>query len=367
MNVNDIYDLSNELENESHAICAKLVRKPIVVLPAGRFIKIIIKTLGSYGIKVSKIADNDPLKHGRVFEVENKNYEIESLKDVLAECGNDYNYVIKSRGYRDELVEQLKQNGIQEDNIFDAPVYLGDLLPQKSFLRKLEVKENAEQINEALNNLYDEESKQELAKLLAILIANAPVFKQCNSLEEYFNVPYIKLGEKEIFVDGGMYDGQTTKRFVELCPSYSKVYGFEANKEQIEKINENLKEYRDIVIYEKAVYSKADKLCFKSFGEGSRLEENGECMVETVSIDECNLKPTYVKLDIEGAEYDAIEGMKNTIKNCSPKMAVAIYHSLEDHWRLINKMKEIDPEYKIAVKHHYGYEILYGTNLYAWK
>lgn len=81
--------------------------------------------------------------------------------------------------------------------------------------------------------------------------------------------------------------------------------------------------------------------------------------------DSLNIAPTFIKLDVEGAEYDALMGFQHTIRRYRPKMAVSVYHSLEDHWRLIQTVKDICPDYCLYLKHHYGYEDLYGTILYA--
>lgn len=367
MDVNAIYELAQKLETESIKICSKLISKPIVILPAGRFTSFCVNALGEYDIPVQRIADNAKEKIGRKINIANKIYEIASVDDVIKECGNDCNYIIISKFYRDEIAKQLKNADVKEENIFDAPVYIGGLQDKNSFFRKMKVKENEKEINDALSYLYDDASKQQLITLLAISIVNGLVFLNGQPREEYFNIPYYTLKENEVFVDGGMYDGKTSRRFMELCPTYSQVYGYEANGEQIKIIEENLKQFKYVKIYEKALYSKTDKLYFRTMGEGSCLDDNGTVVVETISMDECNINPTYIKLDIEGAEYAALEGMKETVARCSPKLAVAIYHSLEDHWRLINKIKEMDPEYNIAVIHHYAYDILYGSNLYAWK
>ena len=58
-------------------------------------------------------------------------------------------------------------------------------------------------------------------------------------------------------------------------------------------------------------------------------------------------------------------GFMETIKRYKPKMAISVYHSLEDHWRLIELIKSITPDYQLYLRHHYGYEDLYGTILYA--
>ena len=57
-------------------------------------------------------------------------------------------------------------------------------------------------------------------------------------------------------------------------------------------------------------------------------------------------------MDIEGAEYDALIGLENTIKNKMPKLAICIYHGYKDIYRipiLINKMNK---DYKFYIRHN---------------
>lgn len=63
-------------------------------------------------------------------------------------------------------------------------------------------------------------------------------------------------------------------------------------------------------------------------------------------------KVTFIKMDIEGAEQNALEGAKQIIQKQTPKLAICIYHSLEDLWEVPLQIKRMVPEYKIGVRHH---------------
>ena len=60
----------------------------------------------------------------------------------------------------------------------------------------------------------------------------------------------------------------------------------------------------------------------------------------------------FIKLDIEGFEYDALQGARAMIQQHKPRLAICLYHSLEDYWRLPKLIKEINPNYELYFDHH---------------
>ena len=62
--------------------------------------------------------------------------------------------------------------------------------------------------------------------------------------------------------------------------------------------------------------------------------------------------PTFIKMDIEGAEKEAILGAENIIRIQKPKMAVSIYHKREDIWELPKLLLEMNPEYRFYLRHY---------------
>jgi hypothetical protein len=80
----------------------------------------------------------------------------------------------------------------------------------------------------------------------------------------------------------------------------------------------------------------------------------GECL--TLSIDDLVVqrgleKIDFVKLDIEGAEMNALKGASKTIKKFRPKLAIALYHSVEDFERIPILLRELVPEYELYFSH----------------
>ena len=100
--------------------------------------------------------------------------------------------------------------------------------------------------------------------------------------------------------------------------------------------------------------------------EATSNEDNKE-EVQLVSLDSYLSKKerdeiTYIKLDIEGVELKALQGMSNTIMNNKPKLAICIYHKPKDLWELPLFVKQLNPKYKLFIRQHHPYN---ETILYA--
>lgn len=101
-------------------------------------------------------------------------------------------------------------------------------------------------------------------------------------------------------------------------------------------------------------------------GAGSSLDPTGEDLVQCVAIDEClkGIDPTFIKIDIEGNEIEALIGAKRTIERCLPDLAVAIYHYADHYFEIINLLHRWNLGYRFNMRTYdrFGNEtILYAT------
>ena len=61
---------------------------------------------------------------------------------------------------------------------------------------------------------------------------------------------------------------------------------------------------------------------------------------------------TYIKMDVEGAELDALHGAKETILRNHPKLAICFYHYQRDFVEIQKWIHSLVPEYKLYIRHH---------------
>lgn len=76
--------------------------------------------------------------------------------------------------------------------------------------------------------------------------------------------------------------------------------------------------------------------------------------IEVIQLDEFlkGERITFVKMDIEGAEYDALKGAAQIIKEQKPKLAISIYHTPNDIIKIPELLLELRPDYKFYIRHY---------------
>lgn len=100
--------------------------------------------------------------------------------------------------------------------------------------------------------------------------------------------------------------------------------------------------------------SDEDKILkFFADGSASRISEFGTNFIHVRPLDDLNLcDTTFIKMDIEGGEVDAILGSKNTILKNHPRLAVSVYHKVDDFRVIPQLILSIRPDYDLYLRHY---------------
>ena len=72
-------------------------------------------------------------------------------------------------------------------------------------------------------------------------------------------------------------------------------------------------------------------------------------------IDDEKEAPTFIKIGVAGNEKDVIAGCQKKIKKYSPKLAVGLYQSYDDIWRIPSLIYDIKPDYKLYMRYYGGH------------
>lgn len=174
--------------------------------------------------------------------------------------------------------------------------------------------------------------------------------------QQYFDIEYIDKKAPIDFVDCGALDGNTSIIANKWFNAIENIWVFEPDKKNIEKCKENLTRLKcNIEIVDKAVWSCNTTLNFNENGNGmSGVDERGEKNVEATYLDAVlrNSNKLYIKMDIEGAELQALQGTEKIIKNCKPNLAICVYHKTEDIEKIPMLLLKYYPEYKFCFRHY---------------
>ncbi|MCL2057064.1 MAG: FkbM family methyltransferase [Oscillospiraceae bacterium] len=175
----------------------------------------------------------------------------------------------------------------------------------------------------------------------------------------YFVPGIVKpVAQDEVFIDAGCFNGNDCVEFKKWCGgSYKKIIAFEPNPAQYQKCKDILKDFGNLEIYPYGLWNENTELRFYEWGPGSRISKNQEeetTTIKTVKLDGIlnGEKATFIKMDIEGAELNALKGAEQTILKHRPKLAVCVYHKLEDIWEIPSYILSLHNDYKIYFRQH---------------
>ena len=139
-----------------------------------------------------------------------------------------------------------------------------------------------------------------------------------NIFSDYYDLDILTCSDKEIFVDCGAYVGDSILDYIQTYGGrYQRIYAYEILPETMEQMKQNLNGYDNIILKQKGVGKKNDLMYIDedSHGAGTKIADTGKNAVEVVALDQDIKEPvTVIKMDIEGAEQDALKGARKHIE-----------------------------------------------------
>ena len=235
---------------------------------------------------------------------------------------------------------------------------------------------NLKRISEFKSLLSDAKSIELLEQIVRFRTAFKPEDYVIPQLEEpqYFpsDVDVFSALDDIRFVDAGAFTGDTLKALWNKKKSrcVSGIACFEPDTHNIKKLQETAKRLdisRNLYIYPAGLWSTMALLSFDScVGSSSAITESGgNTTIPVVSLDDSvyHMAPNFVKMDIEGAECNALKGAKRIIKDFTPVLAISLYHKPQDLWEIPLLIREYCDNYDMYIR-VYG-DMLLETVLYC--
>lgn len=309
-----IFSVIDKKRIEKLISCAREVSDKLVIRGTGNEFKTLIRLYPD--LEWDVFVDRDPMriKEGVFYE-----HKVVSVDDFYSRY-SDYYVLVCSSAFASDIVDELHEHGIDDKHIFN----FGGLWKTK---------------------------------------------------KQYFDSDIIKPINHEVFVDGGCYDGTTVRNFISWCGgNYDKIYSYEPDSINYKHTVELMEAepVSNLTLYNKGLWDKSETLYFnESGGQGSNIvnedslssesheEDKGievqqVSSIEATTIDESTNGDavTFIKLDVEGAEYEALVGAEKTIKKYHPRMAISIYHKPEDIFTLPELVMSMSDDYKFYLRHY---------------
>ncbi len=232
--------------------------------------------------------------------------------------------------------------------------YYRDDLPYKVIEQKAEILAGFE--------LWEDEASrwEYVAQVDWRLHGNFEVLSKLATEQAYFPENRLfNLSPEEAFVDVGAYDGDTLRNFLALRKNdFACALALEPDPLNYERLTAYVdtlpaKTRGKIKTMPVAAGAARGTLRFSSgLGTSSSLSEVGGLVVECCRLDDllADCRTTYVKMDIEGAELDAIRGASGILRSSKPIVAACVYHVQNHLWRIPLELKSGNPDYSLFLR-----------------
>ncbi len=325
----------------------KTAKKPIVMYGTGNGADKIFSVLDRLGIEVSDIFASDGFVRQRSFHGK----KVISYSNVLEKYRNNMIILLAFGSDLPDVTERFFALSAKHELYApDVPV-VGDELFDRTFFEK-----NADGIAYSRSLFFDDESKT-----LYDNIINYRLSGKIEYLSKNLTTPELVMNELlhpknyRFTLDLGAYNGDTAVFLTEYAQNIEKIIAIEPDIKNFAKLSVTAALNGKIEPHLSAAWDKNEVLLFTKGGgraikKASGSQKNAEIAAAPADSFLNGRKPDFIKIDVEGAEREAISGCQNSIKTFSPELQIALYHKSSDIFEIPRIIHELNPSYKLFLR-----------------
>lgn len=332
--------------------------RPIVLYGMGDGAIKVMNALSQYGKKPDAIFASDEFVRGHEF----LSYPVMKLADIERMYEQPIILLCFAAGY-DTLINKIYElSNRHELYAPDLPVIGGGLFDYQYVI------DNQKEIEEVYSLLDDELSRQVLINILNFKISGKIHYlRDITTMRDEVFENIIMPKASDTYIDAGAYNGDTIEEILNFTKgNLSRIIAFEPDKRNFKKLQRNTAHLQFVELHYAGVWNDDGTVNFSAragrnssiSGEGSPIQMRS--IDKVLAGDHANI----MKFDVEGAEFEALIGAKDTIAEYSPRILLSLYHRNEDIFKLPLLLKKLNPKYRIFMRHHH-YIPAWETNLYA--
>ena len=337
---------------------------PIVLFGAGNLGRRILAGLRHVGVEPVGFCDNSPDRQGTCID----GLHVFAPADGVANFGPRVAYVVSiwtpyGRLAYPTVNLQLRALGAKIVVPF-APLmwkFAEVFLPNFCLDLPFRLYRAAGDVKAGYELLQDDSSRNNFRTQLRYLLSAMDTIEVAGAedMESYFTSGPAELGDAEFLVDCGAYDGDTIASFLSISGgNFERIVAFEPDAIAAARLTRFVSGLapsvrRRIQVEIAAVAREKGQARFVGGGtETSRLSGEGDTTVWSTALDEAldGTHPTFVKMDIEGAEDEALTGAESTIQRARPVLAICTYHVQQHLFRIPLHIAAIDRAYRIYLR-----------------
>jgi len=221
--------------------------------------------------------------------------------------------------------------------------------------------QNKKKIIRCFDMLADDLSREVYVKFIQTHMQRKPIPIPHRPLDEQYFPKDLKLTKKNYsrFINCGAYHGETIIQCNKLFGKLDSIACFEPDLNNFELLSQIMLNHnkiaQSIVLFPCGVFNHETQLHFLSGNEtNSKITDKGDSIVQCVALDHVipNFKPTFISMDIEGAELEALKGAKCLINKNGPDLAISVYHTPSHLWDIPLYIDGLKLGYKFYLRNY---------------
>lgn len=332
--------------------------RPIYLYGMGDGALRILAVMRQFQIPVAGIFASDEFVRGHDFA----GYPVRKLSELEAEV-RDFVVVLAFAVCSPAMIDRVRTLS-EKYTLYvpDVPVVGGGIFTPDYCT------EHEEEIRQVYQSLADERSRQIYANLINFKISGNPAYliDQVDSKDDIWN-RVIQPTNHEIYVDLGAYNGDSIREMLEYTRGkYHRIIAVEPDRKNYKKLVKFVGDTPSVQCYQCTAWCVDTELSVASkTGRQSTVAAEG-AMTPARAVDNllAGNPVTLLKMDVEGAEREALWGASRSIARYAPKLMISLYHRNEDIYELPLLVKKINPRYRLFIR-HLPYIPAWETSLYA--
>ncbi len=290
--------------------------------------------------------------------------------DTIKETFDKFNVVV---GFcNDPVVVHERFNRIKGEKVNSVQFIDCRFWQEFEKLDLASIKKNENNYNKVCAFFSDEKSQNTYVEFINAKLTHDPSrLYGLYSKPQYFpdDLPIFIPTSDDIYIDGGAYTGDTLIDVMAMTGARgcAKYYAFEPDAKNAEKLRSvvDARHWNFVKVIEKGLWSQPSRVNFAENNDtGSAVNAIGNVQIDVDAIDTFNIPASFIKMDIEGSEYKALVGARETILKYRPNLLISLYHKPEDLLQIPLYIKSLCPEYRLYLRIHGYYTeelVLYAT------
>ena len=327
--------------------------KPLVLYGMGNGADKILDWCEENQVKVQGVFASDEFVRGQQF----RGFTVERYDALKERLGEELLVVIAFASERPEVLQRFAELDAEQEVVAPhLPLFEEEETVSNAWLQRYET-----ELQAAYDLLADDRSREVFSATLNYKLSGKIKYLFACETQRVEDIrELLAPAQDEVYLDLGAYNGDTIRELGELTDwRWREVVAVEPDRRNCRKLRVLAEELAErglpVEVYEAGIWSEQGELGFSDSGGRQSTfigAEKKTVPVTTIDALAAGREVSLIKMDVEGAELQALAGGRETLQKFAPKLFVAAYHYDVDLFRLPLLLQEIVPQYKIYLRKH---------------